>query len=161
MKITPLKAIQSGELRPKERMVCNIINFNKIICEEWLSSSFLKKCNKILFIRYVDPMDKDISHLDYQFVDVRINNILESEDCKQFERDWEKIVNKIKSGKAHNLSESDTKFLGACTKGANSNALRSQPNSDKLAMQRAFSFKSQYMKLLLDRTPEIYKIWES
>ena len=60
------------------------------------------------------------------------------------------IVKKIKEGQAHELSESDTSVLGACTKGANKKSLRSQPNSTKLAMQRAFSFKQQYMKKLLE-----------
>lgn len=161
LKITPLKEITLGRLRPKERMVCNIINFEEIINEEWQTSSFLAKCNEILLIRYVDPLDKMISHLDYKFVDVRINNILKSADSSQFESDWNMIVDKIKSGYAHELSESDTVFLGACPKGANNKSLRSQPNSNIPAMQRAFTFKTQYMKVLLDRAPEIYEVHKS
>jgi DNA mismatch repair protein MutH len=159
LKVTPLKQINNGQLRPKERLVCNIINYIDIVNEEWATSSFLKKNKEILLIRYVDPVDADVSQLDYQIVDVRIHNLLEIKELSQFEKDWNLIVSKIRDGKAHLLSESDTKYLGACTKGANASSFRSQPNSKVLAMQRAFSFKQQYMKLLLDKSPEIYEIW--
>jgi DNA mismatch repair protein MutH len=156
LKVTPLKKLQNGKLSPKERLVCNIINYIDVINEEWETSSFLEKNNDILLIRYIDPMNRSISQLDYQIVDVRIHSLINSTDYAQFEQDWKYIVQKIKEGNAHLLSESDTKFLGACTKGANQSSLRQQPNSPKLAMQRAFSFKAQYMKLLLERAPEIY-----
>lgn len=162
LKITPLRVLKNGELRPKERMVCNIINFDTIINEEWNSSSFLKKCNEILIIRYVDPIpDRTVSHLDYKFVDVRIHNILNGVGANQFKKDWNDIVTKIKLGQAHDLSESDTSYLGACPKGANSKSLRNQPNSSIPAMQRAFTFKQQYMKKLLDEAPEIYEVWKN
>ncbi len=162
LKITPLKVLKNGQLRPKERMVCNIINFDEIINEAWVESSFLKKCNEILIIRYVDPTpDKTISHLDYKFVDVRIHNILNNKNVKKFESDWNFIVNKIKAGLAHEISESDTEILGACPKGADKKSVRNQPHSDIPAMQRAFCFKHQYMKTLLDEAPEIYNVWSN
>lgn len=156
LKVTPLKKLQNGKLSPKERLVCNIINYMDVIKEEWETSSFLEKNKDILLIRYVDPMNRSISQLDYKIVDVRIHSLINSVDYAQFEEDWKYIVRKIKEGSAHLLSESDTRFLGACTKGANQSSLRQQPNSPIPAMQRAFSFKTQYMKLLLERAPEIY-----
>ncbi|MEI6747271.1 MAG: hypothetical protein WCL34_15005 [Methylococcaceae bacterium] len=102
------------------------------------------------------PLDASIGQLDYKFLDVRVHSLHDSGDIKQFEQDWNVIVNKIKSGNAHNISESDTKFLGACTKGADSKSVRSQPFSNEMAMQRAFCFKTQYMRELLNRAPEIY-----
>ncbi len=158
LKVTPLKKLQNGKLSPKERLVCNIINYMDVIREEWETSSFLEKNKDILLIRYVDPINRSISQLDYKIVDVRIHSLIDSVDYAQFEEDWKYIVKKIKEGNAHLLSESDTKFLGACTKGANQTSLRQQPNSPVFAMQRAFSFKSQYMKLLLERAPEIYDV---
>src|SRR5699024_9599193 len=47
------------------------------------------------------------------------------------------------------LSEADTNYLGACTKGANKSSLRDQPYSDERAMQRAFSLKQSYMTTLV------------
>ena len=153
LKATPLKRLKNGNLSPKERLVCNIINYETIIDETWESSSFLEKNAEILLLRYIDPMDKSVNQLDYQIVDVQIHRIFDNlEDKKQFEADWNFIVNKIKSGQAHNLSEGDTKFLGACTKGSTAlKSLRSQPNSSEPAKQRAFSFKTQYMRELLRR----------
>lgn len=59
------------------------------------------------------------------------------------------IINKIKEGKAHELSESDTMYLGACPKGKDKTSLREQPFSDILAMQRAFCYKVSYMTMLV------------
>lgn len=153
LKATPLKVLQNGTLTPKERLVCNIINYEDIIHETWETSSFLEKNSDTLIIRYIDPMDKNISQLDYKIIDVQIHSIFNNkDDKKQFEEDWNIIVNKIRSGNAHLLSESDTKYLGACTKGSTAaKSLRKQPNNDVLAKQRAFSFKTQYMRELLNR----------
>lgn len=157
LKITPLKVLKNGTLSPKERMVCNIINFMTIVNENWENSTFLRKNVETLLIRYVDLMDASVGQLDYKFLDVRVHNLYDSGDIKQFEQDWNVIVNKIKSGNAHNISESDTKFLGACTKGATAEtSKRPQPFCSEKAKQRAFCFKTQYMKELLNRAPEIY-----
>jgi DNA mismatch repair protein MutH len=52
-------------------------------------------------------------------------------------------------GKAHELSEGDTFYLGACTKGANATTTRKQPFSDIPAKQRAFSFKQGYVNHII------------
>ena len=96
-------------------------------------------------------MDKKVHELDYQFHSVEFLELKKSKYYSEFKKDWNKIVEKIKKGKAHELSESDTCYLGACTKGANNTSLRSQPFSEEPAMQRAFSFKSQFMKKLLNK----------
>lgn len=151
LKVTPLKKLRNGTFSPKERLVCNIINFENIINESWEESSFLKKNQNMLVIQYIDPLDKNIDRLDYKIVKVFLHNINDDfEHIEQFKQDWHTIVSKIRDGKAHELSESDTKYLGACTKGATAaSSLRSQPNSDELAKQRAFSFKTKYMKSLI------------
>src|SRR5699024_10143788 len=56
---------------------------------------------------------------------------------------------KIRAGRAHELSEADTNYLGACSKGANRKSLRPQPFSDEMAMQRAYSLKQSYMTTLV------------
>jgi DNA mismatch repair protein MutH len=153
LKATPLRVLKSGRLTPKERLVCNIINYLNIVNEEWETSSFLEKNLDTLIIRYIDPMDKNISQLDYKIFNVQIYNIFNNnDDGEQFKKDWNFIVNKIKKGKAHLLSESDTTYLGACTKGSTAiKSLRRQPYSNTLAKQRAFSFKMQFMRELLNR----------
>ena len=151
LKATPLKRLQNGSLVPKERLVCNIINYENIIYEDWENSSFLKKNSEILLLKYIDPMNKSINQLDYQIVDVQIHNIFSNQEVStQFKKDWHTILDKIKRGEAHNLSESDTVYLGACTKGSTAvKSLRTQPNNSVKAKQRAFSFKIQYMRTLI------------
>ena len=51
------------------------------------------------------------------------------------------IINKIRAGKAHEISEGDTNYLGACTKGANADSVREQPFNSIVAKQRAFCLK--------------------
>ena len=49
--------------------------------------------------------------------------------------DYRKIVDKIIAGKAHELSESDTLYLGACTKGATAEkSLRPQYYGDHVPL---------------------------
>lgn len=66
--------------------------------------------------------------------------------------DWTTIVTKIRNGKAHEISEGDTIYLGACTKGANKESLRKQPFSEEMAMQRAFSLKSKYLNFIIEKS---------
>ena len=66
-------------------------------------------------------------------------------DLEIIKQDWQTIIDKIKAGEAHNISEGDTMYLAACTKGANAKSIRKQPFSNIPAKQRAFSLKSSYM----------------
>lgn len=70
-------------------------------------------------------------------------------DLEIIKNDWAIIVNKIRNGKAHDISEGDTMYLGACTKGANKYSLRTQPFSEIPAKQRAYSLKQSYMTTLV------------
>ncbi len=72
------------------------------------------------------------------------------DDLKIIDKDLENIVIKIRQGKAHEISEGDTLYLGACTKGANAKSLREQPFSSIKAKQRAFSLKQSYMTYVIN-----------
>jgi DNA mismatch repair protein MutH len=73
------------------------------------------------------------------------------EDLAIIKRDWEIIRNKIANGLAHELSEGDTFYLGACRKGAGGidEKLREQPFSKVLAKSRAFSLKPNYVNKII------------
>ncbi len=58
-----------------------------------------------------------------------------------FKNDFEIIKSKVKEGLAHEISEGDTSYLGACTKAQTSNIRTSQPFSHILAKPRAYSLK--------------------
>ncbi|MBL1281335.1 MAG: hypothetical protein COA33_013735 [Fluviicola sp.] len=65
-------------------------------------------------------------------------------------QDWETINQKIKNGKAHELSEGDTFYLGACTKGSTAEkSLRDQPFNKVQAKQRAYSLKQGYVNHII------------
>ena len=73
------------------------------------------------------------------------------EDLAIIKRDWEIIKNKIANGLAHELSEGDTFYLGACRKGAGGidEKLREQPFSTVMAKSRAFSLKPNYVNKII------------
>ena len=70
-------------------------------------------------------MAKELDKKDYIIKDVMLHKFSE-EDLIVIRNDWGTIVNKIKAGKAHEISEADTNYLGACSKGANKNSVRRQ-----------------------------------
>lgn len=152
LKVTPLKENKKKKFASKERLVFSMINYKTIVSEKWETSSFLKKNRTLLLMFYLWMKDQDI--LDHKFKFVHLLNLLDDisdEDVYQIQKDWEFIVNKIKSGEAHLLSEGDTYYLGACTKAANSSVVRDQLGSQILAKPRAFSFKQQYLNFLIQK----------
>ena len=143
LKSSPLKTLKNGDFRSKERLVLNIINYLEVHNEEFETSSFWKKNAHLLLVFYLH--DKDLDLLDY-IIKLVDGWQYPKEDLKIIKRDWELINQKIKDGKAHELSEGDTFYLGACTKGATAlKSFRNQPFSDEKAKQRAYSLKQGYV----------------
>lgn len=62
------------------------------------------------------------------------------------------IMNKIRNGKAHELSEADTLYLSACTKCANSKISCRSKIFEVKAKRRAFAFKNKYMTNLFNNS---------
>jgi len=146
LKSTPLKQLQNKEYRSKERLVLNIINYLEVVNQDFETSSFWKKNANILLIFYLHQAGYDI--LDYLVKLVDEWNFPNT-DLEIIKKDWQIIKQKIVDGKAHELSEGDTFYLGACTKGANANSTRKQPFSDIPAKQRAYSLKQGYVNHII------------
>lgn len=147
LKVTPYKKIKNNKLSAKERLVLNVIDYMTEYKNDFRSSHFWYKNNKIQLLWYLWEANKDKKDLvitHEQFLELEKN-----EDLKQIEEDWNYIIQKIKDGKAHEISEADTMYLGACSKGPNSSSVRNQPFNDIPAMQRAFCFKNSYMTQLV------------
>ena len=147
LKSSPLKTLKNGEYRSKERLVLNIINYLEVYKEEFEKSTFWKKNAHLLLVFYLH--DKDLSLLDYI---IKLVDLWEypKEDLKIIRRDWEYINQKIREGKAHELSEGDTFYLGACTKGSTAlKSFRDQPFSSEKAKQRAYSLKQGYVNHII------------
>ncbi len=147
LKVTPYKRIKGDKLSAKERLVLNIINYETESKNVFDSSHFYFKNKTIQLMWYLWEPNKD--NKDYKITHQMIMELDDNPDLEQIKKDWQFIVDKINAGKAHELSEADTMYLGACTKGADSKSLRTQPNSPIKAMQRAFCFKTSYMTQLV------------
>lgn len=145
LKVTPVKINKKGVLSAKERLVLNIINYHEEVNNSFYSSSFWTKNESLLLMFY--EWIPGVKRADYRILKSYLHRFSE-EDLQIIKDDWEYIIHKIRSGKAHELSEGDTVYLGACTKGATKNSLRLQPFNDIPAMQRAFSLKQAYMSTL-------------
>ena len=146
LKSSPLKTLSKKEIRAKERLVLNIINYHNLVTQEFSTSSFYSKNANLLLVFYL--YSKNVEVLDFPIKLIGIWEFPE-DDLKVIEHDWNLIRNKVADGQAHTLSEGDTFYLGACTKGANASSVRSQPFSDIEAKQRAFSLKAGYVNHIL------------
>ena len=142
LKTTPVKLNKNGTYSAKERLVLNIINYMEEYKKTFEISSFWKKNEKLFILFYLWEEGK--LKRDYRILNYLMYEYPE-EDLLIIKQDWEYIVSKIREGKAHELSEADTLYLGACPKGKDSSSVRRQPFSPILAMQRAFCLKNSYM----------------
>lgn len=147
LKSSPLKTLKNGDYRSKERLVLNIINYLEVHKEEFETSSFWKKNAHLLLVFYLH--DRDLDLLDY-LIKLVDGWQYPNEDLKIIKQDWEFINQKIKDGKAHELSEGDTFYLGACTKGSTAlKSFRDQPYNEEQAKQRAYSLKQGYVNHII------------
>ncbi|MDP2183832.1 MAG: Sau3AI family type II restriction endonuclease [Actinomycetota bacterium] len=147
LKATPMKRQSKKRYVAKERLVLGMIDYMKVAEESWQTSSFLRKNALILLIHYL--WEEDVLDIDYVIKIARLWEFPE-EDIEVIRDDWETIVAKIREGKAHELSEGDTNYLAACTKGAKGTDRRRQPHSTTPAKPRAFSLKQSYMNTVIE-----------
>jgi len=136
----PLPPVASA-YQSKERLKLSTINYMKIVEEEWDNNHLFKKCAHILLL--LSLFDGSKSILDRKFIAEPISWRLSGKDVEFIMNDWLTIVNKIKDGKAHELSGADTYYLEACTSGTGT--LKEQPFSSELAKERSFAFKPSFV----------------
>ena len=148
LKATPYLRNAKGDIHAKERLVCNIINYMEEYDRTFQTSSFWHKCNTMLLMSYEHFSDKPKT--EYH-IDKAILFSFPEEDLIIIEQDWERIMDKVRRGLAHEISEGDTLYLAACTKGASAKSVRRQPFSNIPAKQRAYSLKSSYMTQILNK----------
>ena len=153
LKVTPYKHVRKTRLNPdgfaaKERLVLTMINYMEIVKERDFAHSHLwEKVQLMLLVWYLHLQGQRDIDSTVDFVQLFTPP---EKDLEIIREDYEKIVAKIRAGKAHELSEGDTLYLGACTKGAKASDRRQQPMSDVPAKPRAFSLKNKYMTYVLN-----------
>ena len=146
LKAVPVVRKKDGP-RVKERTVISMINFGALARETWESASVRKKLH-ILFVFFEHLYGRP--KLEFPVLHVTLWQP-EAEVLEQIHVDWNAVRAKVVAGLAHELSESDGKILGPCTKGTDSTKLRSQPSSDIRAKSRAFALKPTFtLALYLD-----------
>lgn len=148
LKVTPYKINRNGTISAKERLIITMIDYFTVIEEQFETSHLKDKSQLILLIYYLYQPEIE-NRLDYKIKYAKLFSPPE-QDMNIIKHDFEIIVEKIKAGKAHELSESDTLYLGAAPKAATSKDRRKQPCSYELAKPRAFAFKNSYMTYVLN-----------
>lgn len=148
LKVTPYKVNKNGTLAAKERLILTMIDYMTVVDEDFDNSHFWNKSKLILLVYYL-YMQEAKYNLDYHIGYAKLFTPPE-QDLKIIRHDYEMIVSKIRAGRAHELSEGDTMYLGAAPKAATSANRRKQPFSDELAKPRAFAFKNSYMTYVLN-----------
>lgn len=146
----------------KERLVLNIFDFNEEYKRDFQNSSFLKKSNLVELMLYkYNPVNffqfegKEYpTYPDFLMTHSILFNLkdLLDDDWAIIENDWKIIMDMIIQGRAEDISEGMTQYLGAVTKGSKTaNNQTTQPFSDKKAHRRAFSLRPTYMKEITKR----------
>lgn len=156
LKVTPYeiqheKKTNQDKYIAGERVVLSMISFDKPVILDFYKSHVWEKSKSILLIYYY--RDRNIvNNLDFKikfvkiFTPPRIDQII-------IQQDYDTIINKIANGKAHELSEGDTMYLGACTKGQTTETsfVPQYYNKTILAKTRAFCYKISYMTFVLNQ----------
>ncbi|MCR5701823.1 MAG: restriction endonuclease [Lachnospiraceae bacterium] len=148
LKVTPYKINKNGSISAKERLILTMIDYFAVVNEDFESSHLWNKSKLILLVYYL--YQKEIQfNLDYK---IGYSSLFTPpmQDVMIIRHDYEVIVEKIRAGRAHELSEGDTLYLGAAPKAATSKDRRKQPFSEELAKPRAFAFKNSYMTYVLN-----------
>lgn len=149
LKQTCIDQKKNGEYTAGERLSITNISYKDPVEDNFYLSHVWNKIAKILLIHYLRDKSKD--RFDYPIKYVNLFTPPQ-EDLAIIIQDYLKIISKIKDGKAHEISESDTLYLGACTKGATAEkSTVPQYYGDKTpARKRNFCFKRQYMDYVLN-----------
>lgn len=150
LKVSPYELRKNGKVSAGERLVLTMINYNQEVQSSFYDSHVWDKCRLMLLIYYL--RDRALpSNLDYIMKYVQLFQFPE-EDMAIILNDYKIITDKILHGRAHELSESDTMYLGACTKGqtASKSLVPQLYNKSVKAKSRAFCLKTSYMTYVLN-----------
>lgn len=150
LKTTPYEVTKKGELRAGERLVLTMISYDGPIEIDFYKSHAWEKMRLILLIYYWRNKQLE-SNLLYKIKYVKLFSPPEA-DLEIIKRDYNYIVQTIRDGRAHELSEGDTMYLGACTKGASAekSTVPQYYGNNIPAKKRAFCFKNSYMTYVLN-----------
>lgn len=148
LKQTCIDVKKDGSFTAGERLSVTNISYNDPVEPDFNKSHVWEKIRRILLVHYI--RNKSVNRMLYE---IRFVNLFTppKEDLDIIIEDYKKIIGKLMEGKAHEISESDTLYLGACTKGATAEkSTKPQYYGDHTpARKRNFCLKRQYMDYVL------------
>ncbi len=149
LKVTPIKRKKCEGFSSKERLVLGMINYMNDYSIPFEESLPNKKTKSTLLIFYLYEENTPAE----QFIILKsVMFQLPVEDTPQVKIDYNVIIDKIKEGEAHEISESQQVYLSACTKGkGRGRDFVNQPFSEIKAKSRAYSYKVGYMSAYFRR----------
>ncbi len=150
LKTTCYDVNAKGEKRAGERLVLCMLAFDETIEKPFSQSHAWEKGGSILLIYY--GRNKSVDKYDQEITYVTLFTPSEK-DLAIIEQDYATIQRYVMEGRADELSESMTNYLGACTKGASAEkSMRDQKvyAPGKKARGRAWCYKSSYMNAVLN-----------
>ena len=158
LKQTCIDQKKNGDYSAGERLSITNISYKEPVEDDFYKSHVWAKIKLILLVHYL--RDKSKNRMDYEIKYVNLFTPPQ-DDLSIIIQDYLNIIEKIKNGKAHEISESDTLYLGASTKGANAekSTVPQYYGDHTPARKRNFCFKRQYMDYILheyvlkDRVP--------
>lgn len=150
LKSSPYEINRNGTLKAGERLSVTMVPHNREIEKDFYKSDVWHKIRLLLLVYYLRNKALE-SRLQFK-IDYSYLFKIPDEDLKIIIEDYNKIVNKVISGNAQDISEGDTLYLGACTKGATAKK-STYPQfygSHKPAKARNFCLKQSYMSYILN-----------
>lgn len=160
LKASPYEINKKGKYRAGERLVLTMISYTEPVEEDFEKSHLWKKCEHLLLIYYRRDRaleDRLLYGIDYVYLFTPNET-----DRAIIKKDYQYIIDKIAAGKANELSESDTMYLGASTKGENaekSTVPQTYYAPTVVARKRSFCYKGSYMTFVLNEY--ILKNWNA
>lgn len=145
IKTNPLNKLVNRGFSPKESVSLSMINFTDIADEEFNNSAFWNKNKMILYNMYHYTGGDDYLN-KFLLIDLISPS---ASDLEIIKKDWQYIQNKAKEYKADELSQSDTDYLIAMTKGSKGQVPQPYANGKGEAKRRAYAFKGAYIRHLL------------
>lgn len=147
LKVVPLRRA-GNSTRVKERTVISMIDYDQLVLETWDTASVRKKLH-ILFVFF-----EHLAEESKALFPIRAFVFWEADAATEgfIRADWERVVTKVRHGLAHQLSESDGRIMGPCTKAKDSHTLRSQPFGTVKAKPRAFALKPSFTLDVYERS---------
>jgi DNA mismatch repair protein MutH len=146
LKVVPL--VPGSVTRVKERTVLSMIDYGSLVLETWATARVRKKL-RIMFVFFehsaaLAKEDWVVRKTVFWTPSGLVEDLLKE--------DWYAVKRKVTAGLAHELSESDGRLMGPCTKGVDSSRRVPQPVTkiSPTAKPRAFALKPAFTRSIYE-----------